>query len=190
MPAKLDRPLIDHLASSFPLGQSWQTWTCAEVIRGASTALAAHWAPVDTLGNDGGVYAFALPSQWFQETRTIQLHAPHTHTEKIPFEFTVPPVSGLDGLGVVYVGRTTNLKRRIRLHLSRGKPKDGGQVKFGLINCGLFEGNTDTALCAMREKGRVIYTSLPGRDHCANRDILELSLCARLAPPFNIKSER
>jgi hypothetical protein len=113
-----------------------------------------------------------------------------THTEKIPFEFTVAPVLGLDGWGVVYVGRTTNLQRRIKLHLSRGKPKDGGQVKFGLINCGLFEGDMDAALCAMREKSRVIYTSLPGRDNCANRDILEMSLCARLAPPFNIKSER
>jgi hypothetical protein len=94
-----------------------------------------------------------------------------------------------DGYGVVYVGRTTALLERWRGHLSRGERKDGGQVKFGLVDCGLYN-DTDTALRALRTHARILYVVLPGPANCANRDVLEMSLCARFAPPFNIKSER
>jgi excinuclease UvrABC nuclease subunit len=106
----------------------------------------------------------------------------------IEYEYTLPPC-GADGFGVVYVGRSTNLGQRWRGHFTRGERKDGGQVKFGIFDSGI-QSDHDEALRVLREHARVVYTVLPGDEHCANRDILELSLCARLAPPFNIKSER
>jgi hypothetical protein len=36
----------------------------------------------------------------------------------------------------------------------------------------------------------IVYRELSGDVNVANRDLLELSLLAELAPPFNIKSER
>jgi len=55
-------------------------------------------------------------------------------------------------------------------------------------DCGLYE-DADAALHALRAHARILYVVLPGPANCANRDVLEMSLCVRLAPPFNIKSE-
>jgi predicted GIY-YIG superfamily endonuclease len=103
------------------------------------------------------------------------------------YQFAVPVFR--EGFGVVYVGRTTDLRRRWREHLTRGQRKDGGQVKYGLVDCGVRR-DTDAALKALRKNARIVYTVLPGPENCANRDVLEMALCARFAPPFNIKSER
>jgi hypothetical protein len=72
--------------------------------------------------------------------------------------------------------------------LSHGERKDGGQVKYGLKDCGV-EPDIEMALRRLREQAKIVYLVLSGPDECANRDILELSLCARFGPPFNIKSE-
>jgi len=134
----------------------------------------------------GGVYAILLPSAWFSAPRIVHLHGPKRIP--IPFEFTVPDLTG-DGYGLVYVGRTTNLCQRWTGHLGKGKRKDGGQVKFGLVDCGLHPDEA-TALQALRKHARIVYTVLDAQEKCADRDLLEMSLCARFAPPFNIKSER
>jgi hypothetical protein len=42
----------------------------------------------------------------------------------------------------------------------------------------------------MLEHAVIVYRELSGDVNVANRDILELSLVAGFAPPFNIKSER
>lgn len=188
MPARLDRPLVTALADAFPHGDGWHTFECRDVIVSNGGYLRAQWGALESLHGQAGVYAIVLPVGWFEPSRVIKLHAPHTHDSPIEFEFNVPPLPDL-GVGVVYGGKTTDLKRRIRLHLSRGEEKDGGQVKFGLMNCDLHE-TQDEALRALREHGQVIYTILDGRDHAANRDVLEITLCAKFAPPFNIKSER
>jgi hypothetical protein len=120
---------------------------------------------------------------------TISLHAPHSRAGvPIQFEFSLSKLTD-DGYAVLYVGRSSNLSQRWRGHLTPGEPKDGGQVKYGLLNCGAFT-TADAALRFLRQEGRIVYTVLDGPDHCANRDILEGSLCAQYAPPFNIKSER
>jgi hypothetical protein len=52
---------------------------------------------------------------------------------------------GDNGYGVVYVGRTADLRQRWRGHLTKGKRKDGGQVKHGITDCGL-EPDEESAL--------------------------------------------
>lgn len=89
----------------------------------------------------------------------------------------------------MYIGRTSNLSQRWRGHFTPGKRKDGGQVKYGLIDSEV-EPDIHSALRALRENARIVYPVLPGPENCANRDVLEVSLIARFGPPFNIKSER
>jgi hypothetical protein len=58
-----------------------------------------------------------------------------------------------------------------------------------MLDCDVYSDSKD-ALRALREHGRFCYTILTGFENCANRDVLEMALCARFGPPFNIKSER
>ncbi|MEK7469881.1 MAG: hypothetical protein AAB074_21140 [Planctomycetota bacterium] len=63
------------------------------------------------------------------------------------------------------------------------------QVRAGLVKSG-FCVDRHLALDFMLQHAVIRYRELTGDEHAANRDLLELSLCARFAPPFNIKSER
>ena len=187
-PATLDLVLTKKLSQSFPSGNDWQTIDAATFIADRDQKVFSNWALASHLKAIGGVYAVLLPVDWFRMNRTLRLHPPHKHSEEfILFEFNVPALR--NGYGVIYVGRTTDLSRRIRLHLTEGKRKNGGQVKYGLLDCGLHL-DSISALRALRQHGRFCYTVLSGPDQCANRDVLEMALCARFGPPFNIKSER
>jgi GIY-YIG catalytic domain len=186
MPARLNLLLTKKLARSFPFGKYWQTVRASTFV--AEQEARMNWSSASHLENVGGVYAVLLPVEWFAEMRLLRLHPPHKHSEEfISFEFSLANLH--DDYGVIYVGRTTNLKRRFAQHLSEGKRKNGGQVKYGLLDCGLHN-DSPTALRALRQHGRFCYTMLPGPENCANRDVLEMALCARFGPPFNIKSER
>jgi GIY-YIG catalytic domain-containing protein len=187
-PARLDLLLTQRLADSFPSGDDWRAVHAHTFIADRGDRVFSDWSSATALKQVGGVYAVLLPVAWFDQPRTMPLHAPHTHSEAfITFEFTLSVLA--DGYGVIYVGRTTDLQRRFKQHLSNGKRKDGGQVKFGLLDCAIHADSLD-ALRALREHGRFCYTELPGPENCANRDVLEMALCARFGPPFNIKSER
>jgi hypothetical protein len=187
MPTTLDLPLVRRLAETFPL-DGWLSMESRTFVANRGDRIFSDWSGINHLTKQGGVYAILLPCEWFTPSRIIPLHAPHTHeTSTIDYEFTLPPL-GDSGYGVAYVGRTSNLAQRWRGHFSRGERKDGGQVKYGLFDCGIHL-EIDLALHSLRNHARLIYTVLPGAANCANRDILEMSLCARFAPPFNIKSE-
>jgi hypothetical protein len=183
--AKLDLPRVRQLVECFP-SNPWRTIFTRVFIADRDEQFFSDWRSVKQLKQIGGVYAILLPTTWFSSVRTLLLHAPRKCT--ISFEFTLQDLTG-DGYGVVYVGRTANLQQRWRGHLTKGKRKDGGQVKNGLKDCGC-EPDEESALRALRAHARIIYTTLPGPENCANRDVLEMSLCARFGPPFNIKSER
>jgi hypothetical protein len=188
MPARLHLEMVHRIADSFPNGE-WRSIDARVFVADRGGQIHSNWRAAADVDEMGGVYAILLPASWFSKLTTIPLHAPHSHKgEKIPYEFTVEPVTD-DGFGVVYFGRTSNLLQRWRGHLSSGERKDGGQVKFGLVDCGLYD-NPDAALHALRAHARIMYVVLPGPANCANRDVLEMSSCARFAPPFNIKSER
>jgi hypothetical protein len=185
--ARLHLEMVHRIATLFP-GGDWRKIETPIFVADRGNQIHSNWQTAADVDEMGGVYAILLPAAWFSNPRTIPLHAPHKHEgEKIPFEFTVPAVTD-DGFGVVYIGRTSNLLQRWRGHFSRGERKDGGQVKFGLVDCGLYP-DPDSALRALRANARILYVVLPGPANCANRDVLEMSLCARFAPPFNIKSE-
>jgi hypothetical protein len=186
MPAVLDFGFVRRLTDAFP-GVGWETISTRIFVADRNGEIYSDWRSKKELEYVGGVYAILLPTAWFVVPRILHLHAPQG-ASPIPFEFTVPDLT-TDGYGVVYVGRTTKLCQRWRGHLTRGERKDGGQVKFGLADCLLHPDET-SALRALREHGRIVYTILAGPEQCANRDLLEMSLCARFAPAFNIKSER
>ena len=187
--ATLDLGLVRGLADSFP-NSPWQTTSTRVFIVERNGGVSLSWRSAKHLKSAGGVYAVLLPTAWFSTPRVLGLHPPNGHhgVAPIQFEFTVPDHTG-DGYGVVYIGRATKFCQRWGGHLTTGARKRGGQVKYGLMDCGLYRDEA-TALRALREHARIIYTALPGPGQCANRDILEMSLCARFGPAFNIKSER
>lgn len=188
MSAKLDLSLTQKLAKSFPFGKHWRILKARTFVADRGDVIFSNWSSISHLRDVGGVYAVLLPVKWFAGVRTLRLHPPHKHPDEfIPFEFSLSHLH--DEYGVIYVGRTTDLKRRFTQHLIEGKRKNGGQVKYGLLDCGLHI-DSMSALRALREDGRFCYTILPGPENCANRDVLEMALCARFGPPFNIKSER
>lgn len=184
--ATLDLLLVRRLAECFP-SDPWQTISTRTFIAADRNGECySTWSSAKHLKKVGGVYAILLPTAWFAPARILHLHAPQGST--ISYQFTLPDLTG-DGYGIAYVGRTADLCQRWRLHLTKGKRKDGGQVKHGLMDCGR-EQTEDSALRALREHARIIYTELRDPKNCANRDVLEMSLCARFGPPFNIKAER
>ncbi len=188
MPAKLDLSLTRKLARSFPFGQHWRVTKASTFVADRGDLILSNWASASDLREVGGVYAVLLPVEWFVKAQTLRLHPPHSYAaEFIPFEVSLANLH--DEYGVIYVGRTTDLKRRFRQHLTEGKRKNGGQVKYGLLDCGLYP-DSPSALRALRQHGRFCHTILTGPENCANRDVLERALCARFGPPFNIKSER
>jgi hypothetical protein len=188
MNTKSDLPSIRALTASFP-GNDWETISTDTLFDEHGRLLTLNRSPIKHLVERGGVYAILLPADWFSPSRTLPLHAPQRYKgEMINFEFDLPTFTA-DGYGIIYVGRTMDLYKRIRQHLSHGERSAGGQVKYGLYDCGLYA-DPDAALHALRKHGRIVFTILSGSENCANRDLLEMSLCVRFAPPFNIKSER
>jgi hypothetical protein len=188
MPAFLNLALTKKLARLFPRGRDWVTIQSRNFVADRGEKVYSNWSAAAELRGVGGVYVVLLPVAWFARPTTMRLHPPHKHCEDfISFEFTLPTV--VDNYGVIYVGKTTDLSRRIRLHLVDGQRKNGGQVKFGLLDCALYA-DSKSALRALREHARFCYTILSGPDECVNRDVLEMALCGRFGPPFNIKSER
>jgi hypothetical protein len=135
----------------------------------------------------GGNYAFLFPEANFAELREITLHGPGGL--KIPFSFSLRGHVSQEGLIVAYVGRASNLNQRLQWHFSGAKKNTAAQVQHGLVNSGICD-SLESAIHFMLNHAVIAYRELPGVENTANRDLLELSLCAQFAPPFNIKSER
>lgn len=162
MPATLDLNLTQRLTGTF-LQDDWKTFSPQDCFSNRNGRVCANWSSTSALKDVGGVYAILLPTGWFEVGRTLHLHAPARHRgERIPFEFTLRDDTG-DRHGVVYVGKTANLASRWRGHLNPGARKDGGQVKYGLVDCGVAE-DVDSALQKVRTHAKIIYTVLPGQN--------------------------
>ena len=183
--AKLDSALIEHFVNSFPADPEWTILLCSQIgqLTGAGKV---RWNNIAHLKGVGGVYAFFLPASYFASTRTIHLHGPKKSV--IPFEFSIYPANREESV-IVYIGRTSNLGQRLAAHLRYGERQASGQVKYGLIDSGVCKDQL-SALAFIRQHGRVVFRILDKPEQTANRDIVELCLCARYHPPFNIKAER
>ena len=185
--ARIDFAMVSSVSAEFPKG-SWKE------MKGSSLhaptprdSRARAWGPLGPLRNIGGNYAFLFPAADFQEDQVIALDGPGGR--KIPFIFSSSTQPTVDGLLVAYVGKAANLHQRFRWHFGLAKKNTGAQVQYGLVKAGACA-DRGLAVDRMLRHCVIVYRELSGDENAANRDLLELSLCARFAPPFNIKSER
>ncbi|MFA6545459.1 MAG: hypothetical protein WCS99_13655 [Limisphaerales bacterium] len=185
--SRLDFEIVRTIADEFPLG-SWQRINCSRLH--TPTGLnprAREWELLTHVHKKGGNYAFLFPAGHFAEEREILLDGPAQR--KIPFRFSTQSHPAIEGLFVAYVGKAANLNQRFQWHFSLAEKNTGAQVQFGLVKSGICT-DRQSAVDFMLKHATIVYRELSGDEHAANRDVVELSLCAKLASPFNIKSER
>ncbi len=179
--ARIDLEIVRTSAGDFPDG--WQRLSCNLLQSPRSRS----WKPLRHVRKKGGVYAFLFPEVHFAEDRQIQLDGPARRL--IPFHFSTrnhPPVGGYF---VAYVGKASNLLQRLQWHFNLAQSTTVAQVQFGLIKSGISRDRHE-AVEFMLQHGQIVYREFSGDTHVANRDLIEMSIFAKFAPPFNIKSER
>lgn len=180
--ARIDFDLIQTITEKFPDKGEWKKLKLQPTPRNRPDRQSLH-----DVREKGGNYAFLIPKSCFNGERKIELAGPKQ--QKIPFCFSAHNHHDINGDMVVYVGKSTNLCKRFKSHFSGGKQTTTTQVRDGLKNSGICTG-IEEAISLMFQQACIFYHVLHGVEHTANRDLLELSLCAKFAPPFNIKSER
>ncbi len=90
---------------------------------------------------------------------------------------------------MAYVGKAMNFTQRLQWHFSAANKSTAAQVQYGLIKAGVCA-DRQIAVDFMLKHATIAHRELSADEHTANRDLLELSLCANFGSPFNIKSER
>jgi hypothetical protein len=189
LPARLDPARVRKVADAFPTSLDWQRLLCTSLRRQGSRGddPARDWSPLKHCNKKGGLYAFLFPSLLFKAPRRIKLDGPSRR--KIEFEFHADENLILpDGSFVAYVGRTSTLLVRLKLHFSLAKVNTGAQVQYGLVKCRIAKNRREAALFMLKHAS-IAYAILDGDAHVANRDIIEVALWSRYMTPFNIKSE-
>jgi hypothetical protein len=184
--ARIDADLVRTVLGEFPSGD-WKTLRASSLRATGLPNLSRTWTGLSSIRSVGGNYVFLFPACHFEQEREISLDGPGSR--KIPFRFSSRSHPPCDGLVVAYVGKAANLHQRFQWHFSLARRNTGAQVQYGLLKSGVCPSRS-AAVEFMLLNAIIIYRTLPGDEHTANRDLLELSLCARFAPPFNIKSER
>jgi hypothetical protein len=159
-----------------------------------------------------GVYCFVLPENDLPRERVLILHG-RTFGSKdkrrqlqIRFHYSADTLTEGSGL-VVYVGKAVNLHGRIKGHLSINPKATTNQVLRGLV--GKQHSAVDSPALKKAKMRVVGHGVVHYFEHChadeakdhvklddvgeclvAERDLLELKLIAKYAPPFNLKAER
>ena len=160
-----------------------------------------------------GVYLFTLPADDRYAQGRLMLHGrtfgPEGQKRQIQFQFTYA-ARKLEGtsLVILYVGKAANLRDRLKNHLNLRNDSTTSQMLKGLASQAVHHGeerNVQTALTHLRERAQIIYYELGHEDEAesdsrenddvgesftSDRDLLEIKLIAKYAPPFNIKAER
>ena len=180
---ELDSSTIDTSISDFP-SKPWKCFSLSKLQKGSKDLT---WNEARNLiPREGGVYAFSFPCEKLKEEKySITLDGPLK--SKIKFEFSIddlPPIH--DDHFILYVGKTTNLFKRLQLHLRDTKTTT--QVLHGMKK--IFNEKFDAVKEMLLSSGKFYYFSLDGEENCANRDLIELGLCVKYRSPINIKSER
>lgn len=187
MTNRIDAGLVLSITNEFPNGK-WLTLRGSDLhAPKPQNKLARNWEPIHELRGIGGNYAFLIPKSNFNKERKILLAGPNER--KIPFCFSMNNHSAIVDNMVVYVGKATDLYKRFQQHFHETKQTTAAQVQNGLVDSGICNNRVE-AISFMFMNALIKYRELPGDTHVANRDLLVHSLCAKFAPPFNIKSER
>jgi len=185
--ATLDSLLIVEAIRTFPRGAGWTPLVCRDLLLAGGRGKRS-WKCVRDLDGKAGLYAFLLPSAPFRKRYRFRLHGPAKR--RLPFAFSsrgLPIVS--KNFFVAYVGRTSNLLSRLKLHFHLTKGSTAAQVRKALVEC-RFAGSARLAIDFILRNGLIVYRVVPGNENVANRDIIEVALWAKYRCPFNIKSER
>lgn len=185
--ARINLQLVHAIADQFTLGE-WQRLDCTLLHRPTKNRpRACAWDLLARVRSRGGNYAFLFPEGHFTMEHQILLDGPSKR--QIPFCFSTRTHPTSDGQFVAYVGKATNLTQRLQWHFGGAGKSTAAQVQYGLVKAGICA-DRQIAVDFMLKHATIVYRELSGDEHAANRDLLELSMCAKFAPPFNIKSER
>ena len=188
MPAVLNPGLINEVLQSFPNSRKWKQISC-ESLRDPRYKASNRriWKILAGTNGKGGIYAFLLPEDIFKGNYQIRLHGPKGRP--IKFGFSVAKTHLVSGRKFVcYVGRATNLLKRIQWHFNLHEGSTTSQMRKGLVNCGLCR-DGEAAISLILDHATIAWNVLDGDANVANRDIIEISLWGKFMPPFNIKSE-
>lgn len=167
---------------------------------------------IDHIPKNPGVYCFVIPKTKIPKRRLLILHGrtfgSKSNRRQLQFAFYYRAAPFTDGSGLVmYVGKASNLHGRLKGHLSVNPKATTNQVLRGLVGKAKADIDIDAlkeALEQLRNHGTIYYhehyhkDELKAPDHfrgagkslVADRDLLEIMLIAKYAPPFNIKAER
>ena len=183
--ARVDPSLVRAAVNHFP-GPPWDVYRPPHEPR-------ADWGLQPSMA---GVYAFLFPRELLPKVLEVRMYrgqvtAGGDRPEEVLLRYDVAEVQG--GIAesfVAYVGRTTDLLRRLRWHFSIVESTTAAQVRKGLEAA--MEVGREGASEFMREHATVVllHAGLSGLKNTANRDAIECSLVGRYMPPFNIKAER
>lgn len=170
-------------------------------------------AKISSITSKPGVYLFTLPADDRHVQGRLTLYGrtfgPKGQKRQLQFQFTYA-ARKLEGtsLAILYIGKAANLQDRLKNHLNLRDDSTTSQMLHGLASQAVHHGeerNVKTALAHLQAKAQIIYYELGhddeaendpredndvGESFAADRDLLEIKLIAKYAPPFNLKAER
>ncbi len=160
-----------------------------------------------------GVYLFTLPEKDRHGHGRLTLYG-RTFGAKgmrrqlqIEFAYAAQKLEGTSQL-ILYAGKAANLRDRLKNHLNLREDSTTSQMLSGLASQAVHHGeerNVAAALAHLLAEATIYYYELGHAHECdrdpreddevgesltADRDLLEIKLIAKYAPPFNIKAER
>jgi hypothetical protein len=172
----------------------------------------ASLADIGEIPGNPGVYCFVLPESALPIDRAVILHGrtfgPKGARRQLQIRFHYTASAFTEGADmVIYVGKAVNLRGRLKAHLSVDIRATTNQVLRGLVgkpHTHITREALTKSRKHLKEHGVVYYYEHShaderndhhtrddvGETFVAERDLLELKLIAKYAPPFNLKAER
>jgi hypothetical protein len=184
MPTTINHTLIEETVNSFPRKSHWKFF---EVFNLRNEKKRTSYKLISHLKRQAGVYAWLFPDNLLNQSLRIKLHGPRT-SGNVDFLFSSRDLPRLaDKRVVMYVGRASDLYKRIQQHL-RPSGRTSFQVGKGLVYCRIAK-NKNEAREMLFKHARIYYTILYGKENTVNRDLIEAALYSKYRAPFNVKSE-
>ena len=143
--ATLNPKLIEETIRTFPRRGNWRIEHCRGFHRhaGEGQPSRVNWRVTGpAIPDAAGLYAFLFPVKEFQPSFSIKLHGPSRNgaPSQIPFEVDPSTLKcALPKHFVAYVGRSANIRKRLRLHFHTTRRTTAAQVRESL--CRLTSGH-------------------------------------------------